>query len=437
MQLEDGFEVPIHRSLTQPIMVAGLPRNLGLLLWTTTAAFALGLHQVWVLPVSLVLHAVFGAAAKRDPYFFALSARADDSNREVTHVFAERVSRADLPPSRLPPLVPVGGARCRLAKGRRAAKDRLVPGSRPGELVGLGAHLSVARLNNALKRLGSGWALFVEAQRFSANRYPTSHWRQPAAWIVDLERRKAFEAAGSHFESSYYLTFVWQMPATGQKRAQALFFDDPEAREPNQENHRDVAHFQKTVSELVDIMTGVFADVAELDDGETLSYLHSTISTHRHPIAVPETPMYIDALLPDMAFTPGDIPMLGDAFVPTCSIVGFPATSFPGLLDELNHLQVEYRWVTRFIAMDKDEAKVELEKFRKRWWQKRKGNQRSPTPRPAPQMPTPRRPPELSGPIRSARPVSTSPIAPAAPASSRQSTTPPTPKGPRRTQARQ
>jgi len=104
---------------------------------------------------------------------------------------------------------------------------------------------SVARLNNALKRLGAGWALFVEAQRFSANRYPTSHWRQPAAWIVDLERRQAFESAGSHFESSYYLTFVWQMPATGQKRAQALFFDDPEAREKDQENHRDVAHFQK------------------------------------------------------------------------------------------------------------------------------------------------------------------------------------------------
>ena len=232
---------------------------------------------------------------------------------------------------------------------------------------------SVARLNNALKRLGAGWALFVEAQRFSANRYPTSHWRQPAAWIVDLERRQAFESAGSHFESSYYLTFVWQMPATGQKRAQALFFDDPEAREKDQENHRDVAHFQKVVGELVDIMTGVFADVAELDDGETLSYLHSTISTHRHPVAVPETPMYIDALLPDMAFTPGDIPMLGDSFVPTCSIVGFPATSMPGLLDELNHLQVEYRWVTRFIAMDKDESKAELEKYRKRWWQKRKG----------------------------------------------------------------
>jgi type IV secretion system protein VirB4 len=232
---------------------------------------------------------------------------------------------------------------------------------------------AVARLNNALKRLGTGWALFVEAQRFGANRYPSSEWRQPAAWIVDLERRQTFENAGSHFESSYYLTFVWEMPPAGYKRTQALFFHEPESRDDDQENQRDVAAFQKSVGELVGIMAGVFAEVRELDDAETLTYLHSTISTNRHPVVVPETPFYLDAVLPDMALSPGDIPMLGDSFVPTCAIVGFPATSLPGLLDELNQLEVEYRWVTRFIAIDKELAKAELEKYRKRWWQKRKG----------------------------------------------------------------
>jgi type IV secretion system protein TrbE len=232
---------------------------------------------------------------------------------------------------------------------------------------------TVARLNNALKRLGSGWALFVEAQRFNASDYPSSRWRQVAAWIVDLERRQSFEGAGSHFESTYYLTFVWQLPVERQKRLQALLFDDPEARVPNQDNQRDLAHFEKTVAELVDIMRGVFSDIAELDDADTLTYLHSTISTSRHRVAVPEIPMYLDALLPDVAFTPGDIPMLGDTFIPTCTIAGFPGTSLPGILDDLNHLQIEYRWVTRFIALDKDEAKAELEKYRKRWVQKRKG----------------------------------------------------------------
>jgi type IV secretion system protein TrbE len=80
---------------------------------------------------------------------------------------------------------------------------------------------AVARLNNALKRLGSGWALFIEAQRFPASGYPSATWRQPAAWLFELERRRRFEAAGSHLESAYYLTFVWQLPTRSEKRVAA------------------------------------------------------------------------------------------------------------------------------------------------------------------------------------------------------------------------
>ena len=83
MSLDAPLEVPVHRSLTQPIMFAGLPRNLGLLLWTVAAAFALGLHQLWVIPLALVLHAAFAAAAKRDPYFFDVFVRALRGQRRL------------------------------------------------------------------------------------------------------------------------------------------------------------------------------------------------------------------------------------------------------------------------------------------------------------------------------------------------------------------
>jgi len=59
-----------------------------------------------------------------------------------------------------------------------------------------------ARLNNALKRLGSGWALFMEGERFEAGAYPRSTFPEAASWLVDEERRAAFEEAGSHFESA-------------------------------------------------------------------------------------------------------------------------------------------------------------------------------------------------------------------------------------------
>ena len=62
----------------------------------------------------------------------------------------------------------------------------------PAELVGV-----TARLNNALRRLGSGWAIFVEAQRIAAQTYPHSTFPDPASALVDLERQDAFEEAGA------------------------------------------------------------------------------------------------------------------------------------------------------------------------------------------------------------------------------------------------
>ena len=239
--------------------------------------------------------------------------------------------------------------------------------SSPSELAS-----AVARLNNALKRLGSGWSLFIEAQRFEHSEYPSSIWLHSATWLLDRERRGQFEEAGSHFESAYFLTFVWKMPGSQGKKVSNLFYDDPEQGDPMLDNERDLEQFQRQVREITDIMAGVFVEVRELDDSETLTYLHSTISTNRHTVQAPEVPMYLDALLPDQALSVGDICMLGDHAIPTITFTGFPSTSLPGMLDELNHLQIEYRWVVRYLALDKEEARREIEKYRRQWWGKRK-----------------------------------------------------------------
>src|SRR3546814_2230786 len=60
-----------------------------------------------------------------------------------------------------------------------------------------------ARANNALRRFGSGWALFFQAERRESHRYPASDFPDAASWLVDRERRAAFEAEGAHFERRY------------------------------------------------------------------------------------------------------------------------------------------------------------------------------------------------------------------------------------------
>lgn len=68
----DGLEVPVHRSLVEPMLMAGLPRTVGFVLWTTVAAFAMGLRQVWVLPIGIALHIVCAAVTRSDPHFFEI-----------------------------------------------------------------------------------------------------------------------------------------------------------------------------------------------------------------------------------------------------------------------------------------------------------------------------------------------------------------------------
>ena len=109
-----------------------------------------------------------------------------------------------------------------------------------------------------------------------------------------------------------------------------------------------------------------------LDDGETLTYLHSCVSTRRQRVRVPETPMYLDAILVDEDLTGGLEPRLGRAHLRTLTIMGFPSQTWPGLLDDLNRLAFPYRWATRAICLDKTDATKLLGKIRRQWFAKRK-----------------------------------------------------------------
>ena len=109
-----------------------------------------------------------------------------------------------------------------------------------------------------------------------------------------------------------------------------------------------------------------------LDDVETLTYLHSCISTRHQRVRVPETPMYLDAVLVDDDLAGGLEPRLGREHLRTLSVMGFPSQTWPGLLDDLNRLAFPYRWSTRAICLDKTDAARLLAKIRRQWFAKRK-----------------------------------------------------------------
>lgn len=228
-----------------------------------------------------------------------------------------------------------------------------------------------ARANNVLKRFGSGWALHFEAERREALSYPDSDFPDAASWLVDEERRAAFESTEQHFESRYYLTLTF-LPAPDQTdragRALVERSDDHKGRDWRQA----LAAFAAETDRALDLFASFMPEVRALDDGETLTFLHGTISDRRHPVAVPETPIYLDGLLADASLTGGLEPILGEQHLRTLTILGFPNLSRPGILDALNDEAFAYRWVTRFLALDKTDATKALTKLRRQWFNKRK-----------------------------------------------------------------
>ena len=235
----------------------------------------------------------------------------------------------------------------------------------PAELVA-----TTARLNNALRRLGSGWAIFVEAQRTPALDYPESEFPDPVSALVDMERREQFREDGAHFESAYYLTLLWLPPAEEAARAETWLYEGRSST--GVDPWEMLAGFTDRSDRVLNLVEGFVPEVRWLDDAETLTYLHSTISTRRQRVRVPETPMHLDALLADEPLTGGLEPRLGDHHLRTLTIVGFPSVTFPGLLDELNRLAFEYRWSTRAIMLDKTDATKLLTRIRRQWFAKRK-----------------------------------------------------------------
>nr|WP_087573901.1 VirB3 family type IV secretion system protein [Sphingomonas sp. CDS-1] len=71
-----GYEVPLHRSLTEPILLGGAPRGIAILNGTLAAAMGLGLQQ-WIAGLLLWLagHSLAVFAARRDPDFAPVLAR--------------------------------------------------------------------------------------------------------------------------------------------------------------------------------------------------------------------------------------------------------------------------------------------------------------------------------------------------------------------------
>ena len=235
-----------------------------------------------------------------------------------------------------------------------------------------------ARINAALA-LDEGWSLHVDAVRRQSPGYPTDGaFPDRTTRLLDDCRRLAHEGDWAGFQSDYRLVLCWHPDPDAAAKAEMLFVDGAQKVGVAE---RNLTRFKAALAEIESRLAGTLkirrlVDTIDEETGAVASRLLAHLAAcvvlePRSSFVMGTVPMYLDAVLGQHDFVTGFEPRIDDKTAICIAVTGFPATSFPGILDFLSRLPVQYRWSNRFIFMPVREADKVLGKYRSKWAQKR------------------------------------------------------------------
>ena len=185
--------------------------------------------------------------------------------------------------------------------------------------------------------------------------------------------------------ASTFLTLTYLPPVEAEERAKGWLFEGGSARAASQTAEQILERFRNRVDNFENIFGSLFQierlrAVTVTDDyGFTqtydtlLRYYARSITGNDHPFARPDFPCYLNEVLAGADFTGGIEPRIGSKHIRVIAVDGFPKMSSPGILRELDSLPIEYRWSTRAILIDPEEARSMLDMHRKKWRSKVRG----------------------------------------------------------------
>ncbi|PRD43765.1 conjugal transfer protein TrbE [Phyllobacterium phragmitis] len=242
----------------------------------------------------------------------------------------------------------------------------------------------VRQINSIFARLGSGWMIQVEAVRVPSTAYPPEedcHFPDPVTRAIDRERRDHFERERGHYESEHALILTYRPPERRRAGLVRYIYSDDESRGADyadtvldsfRTSIREIEQYLGNVMSIRRMVTRETEDeggfrVARYD--ELFQFIQFCITGENHPVRLPDVPMYLDWLA-TAQYQHGLSPMVDGRFLAIVAIDGFPAASWPGILNSLDLMPLTYRWSSRFIFLDEQEARQKLERTRKKWQQK-------------------------------------------------------------------
>ncbi len=223
--------------------------------------------------------------------------------------------------------------------------------------------------NDVLKRLGGRWMLQSEAQRRKVTTLPAHPWTHPVPALIDQERRHRLLVEPGSFETAYYLTLSWFPPSQSTQHGLRWLVQGPGDPGIQSAATQEVSlHAFLTQSDYyLDLLKGLLAVGRPLSTAEALTYLHNCVSDRWHEVCDLATLTDIDVQLCDTPWAGGWYPQLGAWHVRTCSVLAYPAKSTVGIVRALDAANVEYRWCTRWIGLEKHVQAGLLRKTQGAW----------------------------------------------------------------------
>lgn len=253
-----------------------------------------------------------------------------------------------------------------------------IASSTPNELNYLSA-----KANRVLARFGSGWMIHVDAMRMASDSYdfPNSHFPEPISKMIDEERKHYFQSSGTQYESMYSIVLTHTPPShIYSKFVEFLYDDDKKNRKLADaivQSFKDKCSlFESEMSSVVKIerLKGQrYTDEIGREHiaDKLLQLLNYAITGRNHPINLPPCGMYLDSVIGSHRLWNGLTPKLEDKFFSVVAIDGFPDESYPAILSSLDNKGWEFRWSSRFIYMDPEEAKSSFRSYQRKWDQKK------------------------------------------------------------------
>lgn len=240
-------------------------------------------------------------------------------------------------------------------------------------------------VNNALKRMKTGYMLFFESQKVKDTNYPEITDENPLQHEFDEARKERLKK--NAYEIKSYLTIVYKLPMEAYrnvadmvdmdnkslgKKLKQMFKDMVNTMNPKvsmetvekaamaygESLTRTEEDFLDEVDQLVGLLSRIFSDLRPLTHQETLTYLHSTISDSWHPVKS-DIRSFIVQQLSDSTFVSGRKPKLGKYHLGILGIKDFPASMRPDIMEQLRSYRSEYRFCIRYIALGREKAKSE------------------------------------------------------------------------------